>query len=101
MGSYLDGLWESVTVGDWETVSLPMVELLGGDVNDDCGVNILDLTPMGSRFGTGCGDPTWEAATDINADCTLNILDLAIAGGNFYQACPVPWGDPASNVVTP
>jgi hypothetical protein len=87
MPSYLDSVWCFVEVQAGETSHVPPMELRGGDVNDDCLINILDLTPMGGRFGSQCGDPDWDARLDINADCQLNILDLSIAGGNFGQEC--------------
>jgi hypothetical protein len=91
MTSYLDSVRDSVDLSTGQTLNLPPVQLRGGDVNDDCTVNILDLSRMGSRFGSGCGDPDWDLPSDINGDCTLNILDLSIAGGNFNRTCPTPW----------
>jgi hypothetical protein len=70
---------------------LALVTLLGGDTNNDCNVNILDLALVGGRFGMSCGDTGWDARADINNDCTVNILDLAVTGGNFGESCPVPW----------
>lgn len=63
----------------------------GGNVNNDCTVNILDLSFMGARYTFSCGDPGWDAKADINNDCTVNILDLAVTGGSFQKSCPVPW----------
>ena len=74
-----------------ETVQLPDVTLLGGDANDDCIINILDLAFMGARFGTSTGDPDFDPKADINADGSVNILDLTVAGGNFMESCPVAW----------
>ena len=47
------------------------------DVNADGVVNILDLTLVGSRFGTT------DAETDVNGDGTVNILDLTLVALNF------------------
>ena len=70
---------------------IPDVTLLGGDTNDDCIINILDLAFMGARFGTSTGDPGFDSQSDINADGSVNILDLTVAGANFLKECPVPW----------
>ena len=70
---------------------LPTVTLLGGDTNDDCVINILDLAFIGARFMTSAGDPEFETQADINGDATVNILDLTVAGANFMETCPVPW----------
>jgi hypothetical protein len=88
---YLDGERGGVVVTSGNPVSLPKVKLLGGDVNDDCVVNILDLSFMGARYGETCGDPGYGAQADINNDCIVNILDLTVAGGNYNMTCPVPW----------
>ena len=74
-----------------ETVQLPDITLLGGDANDDCIINILDLAFMGARFGLSDGDASFDAKADINADGTVNILDLTVAGGNFQQGCGTAW----------
>ena len=70
---------------------LPDVTLLGGDTNDDCTINILDITFMGARFGTSTSDADFDPKADINTDGTVNILDLTVAGGNFHETCPVAW----------
>jgi hypothetical protein len=88
---YLDGERGGVVVTTGNPVSLPKVKLLGGDANDDCIVNILDLSFMGARYGMQCGDPGWDGRADINNDCKVNILDLSAAGGNYNMTCPVPW----------
>lgn len=90
MARYLDSERLGETVGTG-THTLPGVTLLGGDANDDCTVNILDLAFMGARFGLNVGDPGWDDRADINADGTINIQDIVLAGVNFESTCPVPW----------
>jgi hypothetical protein len=91
MARYLDGEKLNVPVTEGVVTSLQPVTLLGGDTNDDCVLNILDMSLVGGRFGMSCGDPNWDSRADINDDCTVNILDLSVTGGNFGGACPVPW----------
>jgi hypothetical protein len=91
MASYLDSTWESISITAGGSVTLPAVVLLGGDANDDCLVNIQDLSFIGYRFNACEGDPLYDPRGDINADGCINILDLSMAGGNFMDACPVPW----------
>jgi hypothetical protein len=88
---YLDAEKINVAVVAGNTITLDPVTLLGGDANDDCEVNILDLSLVGSHFGLSCSDTGWDARADINDDCTVNILDLTLLGGNFGKSCPVPW----------
>ncbi len=47
------------------------------DVNADGAVNILDLTLVGSRFGST------DAEADVNGDGTVNILDLILVAQNL------------------
>jgi hypothetical protein len=90
MDRYLDSEHLGVVVGA-SAVTLPAVTLKGGDANDDCVVNILDLSLMGARFGLSVGDPGWDDRADINADGTINIQDIVLGGSNFGTTCPVPW----------
>ncbi len=91
MERYLDAKKLNVPVFAGAVTNLPPVTCLGGDSNDDCVVNILDLTLMGGRYGISCGDLNWDPRADINDDCVINILDLTVTGGNFGKSCPVPW----------
>lgn len=47
------------------------------DVNDDGAVNILDLTLVGSRFGST------DAEADVNGDGIVNILDVILVAQNL------------------
>ena len=91
MDLYLDGEQTGETCPAGGTNELTLVTLLGGDTNDDCIINILDLAFMGARFGLSDGDASFDAKADINADGSVNILDLTVAGGNFNKECPVAW----------
>ncbi|MBS1248914.1 MAG: hypothetical protein MAG431_00484 [Chloroflexi bacterium] len=94
MGQYLKGEQIDRPCLGGVVYQLPTIILLGGDVNDDCTINILDLAFMGARFGTSTGDTDFDPLADINADGTVNILDLTLAGANFMQECPVDWETP-------
>jgi hypothetical protein len=91
MARYLDAEKTYVSVVAGDTTTLTLVKLLGGDCNDDCIINILDLSFMGFRFGSSVGDPNWDERADVNNDGTINILDLTAGGVNFNKTCPVPW----------
>jgi hypothetical protein len=60
-------------------LTLDPVTLLGGDVNGDRTIDILDIVYVGAHFGGT--DP--EA--DLNGDGKVDILDIVIAGGNFGE----------------
>lgn len=73
--------------------------LLGGDVNADAKINILDIGRIISVFGrtavavrsdpTDCTDA--DEPADINDDGSINVSDLAIAAGNWGRVGPTPW----------
>jgi hypothetical protein len=62
------------------TVTVPQVTLLGGDVNDDGCIDILDIAAIGSQFGSSSPTP---ATADVNDDGTVDIVDVVLAAKNF------------------
>ena len=68
------------------TVGIGTTRMLGGDVNGDNNVNILDIVGIIGVFGT-----PGTMSTDINDDGTVNIFDLTIAAGNFTKVGPTAW----------
>ncbi|MBE9508079.1 MAG: hypothetical protein IMY86_08500 [Chloroflexi bacterium] len=71
------------------TVNIGTTTLVGGDVNSDNCINILDIVSIIGKFGM-TGLPATDPE-DINDDGTINILDLTIAAGNFTRCGPTTW----------
>ncbi len=71
------------------TVDVGATALVGGDVNDDNCINILDIVSIVAQFGQS-GLPA-SNAQDINDDGTVNIFDLTISAGNFGRCGPTAW----------
>jgi hypothetical protein len=71
------------------TVDIGPTTLVGGDVNADNCINILDIVSIIGKFGM-TGLPA-SSPEDINDDGTINILDLTIAAGNFTRCGPTVW----------
>jgi len=72
------------------TVDIGATKLVGGDVNADNCINILDIVSIVGKFsqsGLPASDPE-----DINDDGTINIFDLTLAAGNFGLCGPTAWG---------
>jgi hypothetical protein len=76
---YLPGRW-SLTEAAGPELTLEPLTLLGGDVNGDEGIDILDIVYIAARFGGT--DPR----ADVNEDGQVNILDLTVTAGNFGRS---------------
>jgi len=85
---YLQSQKESVYVVG-SSVNIGTTTLVGGDVNGDSCINILDIVSVIGKFGT-TGLPKSDSE-DINDDGTINILDLTIAANNFNRCGPTAW----------
>jgi hypothetical protein len=79
---YLAASLENCDTGVGSVFNPPPVTLLGGDLNADQVINIMDLTRCASVFGSA--DP----GADINADGVVNLLDLVLIGINFGETGP-------------
>lgn len=71
------------------TVDIGLTKLVGGDVNADNCINILDIVSIIAKFGESALPPSDSA--DINDDGTVNIFDLTISAGNFGRCGPTAW----------
>lgn len=60
---------------------------LVGDVNNDCVVNVLDLSIEASRYLTGVGSLLYSPTYDLNGDGVINILDIQIVAAHYNQTC--------------
>lgn len=97
--SYLyDGLFSMETYFGFDNLKTP-------DINEDCVVNILDMTIVSSAFGShgpdypNPGDPpseNWNPLADLNNDNHVNILDITIVAMHYYKY----YSDPPSPVST-
>jgi hypothetical protein len=96
MARYLDGLKTGVTVSAGGTTNVGQVKVLGGDCNDDdgvqpgppYGVDISDAILVGGAFGTS---PPSNPAADVNDSGNVDILDAILVGQNWWKSSPVPW----------
>ncbi len=89
---YLDAVASGVEVvaGEQCTV-LGTTTLWGGNVapqpDPDNLINILDVSYLGSNFGTT------EATADVTGDGVVNVLDLTVAAANFDMVGPTSWAE--------
>jgi hypothetical protein len=93
---YLDAVKTGVSVPATPSdIDLGTIILLGGDINKDGVINILDVQLIINKFGQtgviGSAATTCTASdepADINDDGAINISDLAITAGNFGKVAP-------------
>jgi len=64
--------------------AIPVVaQPLAGDLTGDGIVDAVDEPWLEAAYGTGSGDPGFEAAADLNGDGVVDHRDLGLFGGNF------------------
>lgn len=70
--------------------SLLLLQLLGGDANDNNVIDTSDLGCIGGAFGgapAACG----TGSSDVNGDGVVNIFDLVLVGGNYDKTSSGGW----------
>jgi len=83
----------TVELGAGRVVTVPPVELRGGDVTRDDGVSLADLVLTGAAFGAD-GPPA--AAADSTGDGQVDIFDLVLVASNYGTTGPLPWQSAAA-----
>jgi len=89
----------SVSVPRGTTVSLPDPFLLGGDINNNCEVDIFDVVALAAAYDTCPGDESCLSG-DTNGDGCVDIRDMVIVGSNFGLECPQPWTTAGASAAT-
>jgi Dockerin type I domain len=87
LGTYTDTVTGSSGSVNHSTTVTFKVQTLRGDINNDCVVNIIDLSIVGGHFGLTYGSPGWDPRADVNGDGIVNIIDLSTVAGNFGGQC--------------
>ncbi len=57
-----------------------------GDINQDDGVNVIDLLMLAGAWNTTQNDPNWDLRCDLNDDGAVNVLDLLTLANNWTRA---------------
>lgn len=93
-----EGIYEIVVMVEKEgcepsqtSQTLTVISPLITDLNNDGGVDIVDVAISASAFGTEPGDLRWREEADVNDDDKINILDLAKIAKDFGRTS-VPSG---------
>jgi hypothetical protein len=80
-----------VAVVSNQTLNLPDVTLLGGDVNGDDLVDGDDVQAILAAWNATPGSPGWSASADITDDGRVNVLDVVAVLYNWGREAPGPW----------
>ncbi|HUT21599.1 MAG TPA: N-acetylmuramoyl-L-alanine amidase, partial [Anaerolineae bacterium] len=97
IAGYLETHRQGITVSSGAEIDLPDVTLHGGDANNDCIVDLLDLVIVSYSFDQS---PPADSRADINQDGTVNIFDLVLVTSNYDLACPGPWPEEGGSAAT-
>lgn len=89
---YTPGLWANVKVTAGTETSLPLIELLAGDINGDQRINLSDFGKLVEVFGLVLGSNNWVPAADFNGDGGINIADFGALASNFGKSFCYPEG---------
>jgi hypothetical protein len=85
--SYLRA-FRPVTITHGQTTLLPKLKLLGGDCNNDDGIDLLDAIYVGAAWRSA---PPSNARADITADGVVDIRDMVLVQGNWKKTASGPW----------
>jgi hypothetical protein len=83
--------WRLVTVAAGQTLTLSDVTLLGGDINQDDVIDLVDANLIGQAWNSTSASPNWDERADITDDGAVNILDMVAVQFNWDEVAPGPW----------
>lgn len=85
-----------ITAG--ELTPLSEVTLLGGDVNQDEAIDLVDLVILGRNFAA---QPLKDPRADLTADGRVDIFDLVTLAINYGKEGPIIWETAPAATPTP
>jgi hypothetical protein len=78
--------------------TLTVISPLITDLNNDGGVDIVDVAIVASAFGTEPGDSRWREEADMDGDDEINILDLTKIALDFGRTS-IPSGSDVIKLI--
>jgi hypothetical protein len=76
------------TTGVLEVLFQLRLRVLLPDSDNDCDVDLSDLSVVLGRFGSCAGEALYDFEADFNNDGCVDLSDLALLLGQFGAACP-------------
>jgi hypothetical protein len=93
--SYLRSQRQATVVAG-QTLSLPDVTLLGGDVDGDDRIGHFDAAALSVAWNAVPADARWSGVADITDDQAVNVLDMVAVEYNWGETAPGPWAGAAA-----
>ncbi len=87
--TYLSALRPSVVILSGQEVRLPDLNLVGGDANGNCLVDLFDLVIVAAALDPS--RPASDSRADLNADGIVSVLDLVLVSTHYGAVCPQVW----------
>jgi hypothetical protein len=75
-----------ITLTAGNVVTMPMVHLLAGDIDNNNVIDQFDALTIGMSYNMST-----PAAADLNNDSIINVLDLELLARNYRKTGPVVW----------
>jgi hypothetical protein len=75
-----------VTVTAESTSTMPVINLLAGDIDNNNVIDQFDALTIGMSYNTAA-----PAVADLNNDGIINVLDLELLARNYRRVGPVDW----------
>ncbi len=76
----------SITLAVGQTIELPLIVLLAGDLDGNNVIDQFDALTIGMNYN---GDS--PAAADLNSDGVINLIDLRLLARNYRKSGPLTW----------
>lgn len=76
----------SVSISGGNITTLPAVNLLAGDIDNNNVIDQFDALTIGMSYNTAT-----PAAADLNNDGIINVIDLELLAGHYRTTGPVVW----------
>ncbi len=70
-------------MGNNVTQSKQIHMILGGDINVDGKVSLLDLVALAQAYGSKPGDHNWNSKADIDGNGVVGLTDLVVLAANY------------------
>jgi hypothetical protein len=76
----------SVTITDGSTTTLPSLNLIPGDIDNNNVIDQFDAMTIGMNYNLAA-----PSAADLNNDGIINVLDLEVLAKNYRKTGPIVW----------